>query len=88
MAETYRNELGVDSSEAKHLAELTRGYAYAFQELGVLFFQKKKEDELETIIGRLRSELFSYAYEKIWEELSSEDRALIRLIIDNLKSEL
>lgn len=82
MAETYRNELGIDSSMAKRLSELTKGYAYAFQELGVLYFQKKKEDELEKIIERLRLELFSYAYEKIWEELSLEDKTLVRLITE------
>ena len=79
MSEMYRNKLGIDTSVAKELAEMTNGYAYAFQELGVLYFSKKynKPKDAE---NELRSELFAYAYEKIWEEMSEGDRELVRII--------
>lgn len=80
MSEMYKNRLSIDIAEAKELARITKGYPYAFQELGILYFKKKKTEEIDEIIGSLKTELFSYAYEKIWEELSGEDRALIRIL--------
>ena len=82
MSEVYRKTLGTDTSVAKQLAEMTKGYAYAFQKLGSLAFQEKKELHPEGLADDLRSELFAYAYEKIWEEMSVEDRALVSLLLD------
>nr|MCR4797437.1 hypothetical protein [Lachnospiraceae bacterium] len=82
MSEMYREKLGVNLDTAKTMATITRGYAYAFQELGALFFKSGKKDSLETICGGLKRELFSYSYEKIWEEMSMEDRALARLLTE------
>ena len=79
MSEMYRKRLGVDRSKAKELAEITDGYAYAFQELGVISF-KHKDWSLEELEDELKTELYAYAYEKIWEELSAGDRALVKLL--------
>jgi len=81
MSEMYRNRLGINTAEAIVLAEMTKGYAYAFQELGVLFFNHKytKPEQAER---ELRAELYAYAYEKIWEELSDGDREIVRIIAD------
>ena len=80
MAEMYRSQLNVDAAIAKTMAEVTKGYAYAFQELGVLYFRKKENERLEDIIPSLKTELFAYSYEKIWEELSENDRFLLRIL--------
>ena len=80
MAEMYRRQLAVDVNTARDMAKLTKGYAYAFQELGVLCFKKKEDESFDDIIANLKSELFAYSYEKIWEELSENDRFLIRLL--------
>ena len=82
MSEVYRKTLGTDTSVARQLAEMTKGYAYAFQKLGSLAFQEKTELHPEELAEDLRSELFAYAYEKIWEEMSTEDRALVSLLLD------
>ena len=86
MSETYKNKLHIDHATAKQLAEITKGYPYAFQELGVLYFKKKPGDTLDNLVGQLQSELFAYAYEKIWEELSDEDRRMAKIL--SLKDEL
>lgn len=44
MAETYRRLLKIDLDEAKRMALLAKGYAYAFQELEVLYFKKKSTE--------------------------------------------
>ena len=82
MAELYKNKLMINTDLAGKLARITKGYAYAFQELGSLYFTKGTDHSLEEIIEELKSELFSYSYEKIWEELSTEDRFLAKLLID------
>ena len=66
MSEMYKNKLKVDLETAKILSKMTRGYAYAFQELGVLYFKNKykKPDDAE---AELKAELYAYAYEKIWD---------------------
>jgi energy-coupling factor transporter ATP-binding protein EcfA2 len=81
MADMYRRQLKVEIADARSLAEITKGYAYAFQLLGVLYFNKKEDETLEDdVIPSLKFELFTYSYEKIWEELSEGDRALVRLL--------
>lgn len=74
MTELYKDKLSIDMDMAKNMASVTKGYAYAFQQLGSLYFKKGKEVGLEEVIKELKRELFSYSYEKIWEELSVEDR--------------
>ena len=63
-------------------AKITKGYAYAFQELGVLCFKKKAEETLEDILPMLKAELFAYSYEKIWEEMTELDRFLASLLTE------
>lgn len=82
MVETYRRELGIDLDCAKELVRLTKGYPYAFQELGVLYFKYSKQEKMDRIISDLREELFAYSYEKIWEEMSEGDRSFCKCLID------
>ena len=82
MSQIYKDKLGVDIDQAKTLAGITKGYAYAFQELGTMYFRKKEEEDLDEILTKLKAELFAYSYEKIWEELSEGDRNLVKCILD------
>ena len=83
MSEMYRSRLGIDSALGKTLAGMTMGYAYAFQLLGIQCFENKGEIAGDTDLWeRLRSDLYAYAYEKIWEELSDQDREFVLLISD------
>ena len=82
MAEMYKKQLNVESDEARRMAKSTKGYAYAFQELGMLYFKKKSTEGLEDIIPDLKAELFAYSYEKIWEEMTETDRFLASLLVE------
>ncbi len=82
MSEMYRRLLNIDLEDAKKLAKTTKGYAYAFQELGSLYFKKKNEENLEDLIPALKSELFAYSYEKIWEKCTDADRFLVKLLTE------
>jgi hypothetical protein len=82
MAEMYKNRLHISLAPAREMAKLTKGYAYAFQELGALYFKKRSTQTLEDLLPELRSELFAYSYEKIWEELTEADRFLAGLLVE------
>ncbi len=82
MSEMYRRLLKVDLGEGQEMAKITMGYAYAFQELGSLYFRKKNNEKLSDLIFELKSELYAYSYEKIWEELTEEDKFLVKLITE------
>ena len=89
MVEKYKKSLGVDMELAKDMARITKGYPYAFQELGVLYFKNGKAYEFDDVIVDLKTELYAYSYEKVWEELTIEDRALVSILsnADELKRE-
>ena len=82
MSEMYKKQLPIDSMEARKMAKCTKGYAYAFQQLGVLYFKKKSTESLEDIIPDFKTELFAYSYEKIWEEMTETDRFLAALLVE------
>ena len=77
MSEVYKRLLGVDVSISKQLADITNGYAYAFQILGNLYFKKPKNVSLNSLIDNLKDELYAFSYEKIWEELSPAERSFL-----------
>lgn len=82
MSEMYKNKLNIDGSEAREMAKCTKGYAYAFQKLGALYFKKRNTEVLDDLIPDLKAELFAYSYEKIWEEMTETDRFLVSLITE------
>lgn len=82
MSEMYKKMLLVDTAVAKEMAQVTMGYAYAYQELGVLYFKKKETETLVDLLPELKAELFAYSYEKIWEELTAMDRYFLQLLTD------
>ena len=82
MTEMYKNKLSIESEEARNMAKITKGYAYAFQKLGSLYFKKNPLEILEDILPELKAELFAYSYEKIWEEMTEADRNLVRVLTE------
>ena len=82
MTEMYKVKLGVEQAIAFEMAKLTKGYAYAFQKLGALYFKKRQEETLNDVVLELKTELFAYSYEKIWEEMTEADRYLTRCLIE------
>lgn len=83
----YKKLLGIPQDEARELARLSCGYAYAYQVLGSLYFNKSSKDKIDDMIDDFDERLFSQSYEKIWEELTEGERKLIRIMLDNRKRE-
>ncbi len=72
ISRSYRRTLGVDADTALMMARLTRGYSFAFQVLGYLVW--KYQDMSEEVMDEYRQYLDDYVYEKVWSELSAQDR--------------
>jgi len=57
------------------LAELTKGYAFAYQVVGYLF---SKYNKIEKIYDELDQYLSIYVYDKIWSALPKNEKELLR----------
>jgi len=77
----YQKLLGVDEKEAVKLSKFTCGYAYAYQVLGSLYYNKEKKDTLEDLIPQFDRILFGDSYDLIWKSLTKAERQLVRLIV-------
>ena len=77
----YQKLLDINENEAVKLAKFTCGYAYAYQVLGSLFFNKKKGDTLEDLIPEFDSALFSDSYDLIWKSLTQAEQEMVTCVI-------
>ena len=78
MAEQYQKVFQLEWKEAVEMAECVKGYSFAYQVLGYLCWtHDKKWNELIEIFDSYMSE---YSYNKIWSELSAQDRRLLKCV--------
>ena len=73
MADNYQRVFQVNDAEALRMAQMTRGYSFAFQVLGYFSWEKKYPDE---VLPAFKQYLFEFVYEKIWAELPMTDKQL------------
>ena len=62
---------------AGELASLTKGYPFAFQVLGYLYWENRDKKTLEQILPEYDQYLDEYVYSKIWSELSDLDKKIV-----------
>ena len=72
VARNYIAALGVPEDWAMRLANMTKGYSFAFQTLGYFSWANPKEPQ--KAVAEAKDYLYEFAYHKIWSELSSKDR--------------
>ena len=82
----YYETLKVDLAKAVRLATLTKGYSFAFQTIGYFAWENPKDDE--KAMRDARDYLYEFAYRKIWSELSSKDRDVVRAIAESPNGEV
>lgn len=78
----YSDIFEVPIDEAKTLANITKGYAFAFQALGMLYWEYRDSLELDDILSKLDDMLDDFVYKKIWESLSENDRRIVLAITE------
>ena len=76
----YEKLLSVSEKEAKELEEISGGYAYAYQVLGSLYFNKKPEDTIKNILPDFDRILFRDSYDLIWKSLTNTEKDIIRIL--------
>lgn len=73
----YKNILCVSSDEALTLAKITKGYAFAFQALGMLVWEEDNQCSLDAVMEKLDDLLDEYVYRRVWNDLSERDREIV-----------
>ncbi|HBN00631.1 MAG TPA: Archaeal ATPase [Firmicutes bacterium] len=74
---SYESKLGLKYEEALKCAKLTKGYAFAFQLLGYLMFNKNKKEADKEVLSSYDQYLEEFAYAKIWSTLSEVERKIV-----------
>ena len=77
------NTFKINTDDAKKLADLTKGYAFAFQALGLLYYEFKDEQDMDQILMKYDDMLDGYVYKKIWDSLTDTERNLVSALDDN-----
>ena len=76
----YAEIFNLDLENAKNLAQITKGYAFAFQAFGMLYYEYRNTLTLEDILSKLDDMLDDFVYRKIWEGLSTQDKNVLKAI--------
>ncbi len=74
----YKKTFELSDDEAREMAALTMGYSFAFQVLG--YFTYVYQGDYHAAIPETRQYLEEYVYDKMWSELSRNDRRVVYAI--------
>lgn len=76
----YEKLLGLDASEARRMEAISKGYAYAYQVLGTLYYNKKENETLDDIMPEFERIMFKDSYDLIWRSLTKNEKEVVRCI--------
>lgn len=68
----YQTIFNIDEENASKMAEMTKGYPFAFQVLGYLTW--KQNGDYNSVFPQYMQYLSEFVYDKLWSELSEKDR--------------
>ncbi len=83
IANSYKNYMNISIEEATRMAKITRGYAYAYQVLGYLVYNKKERIIDESVLMEFDQYLAEYVYDKLYSELSDNEQKVLLGIKSN-----
>ena len=73
----YQKIFDIDTKTAGKMTGLTKGYPFAFQVLGYLYWENRNCKNIEDILPEYDQYLEECVYSKIWSELSSLDQKVL-----------
>lgn len=76
----YMDIFKLNFETAGQMAGLIKGYPFAFQVLGYLYWENRKEKTLEDILPEYDQYLEEYVYSKIWSETSPKDKEILSIM--------
>ncbi len=77
IASSYETHLGISQDKAIDLAKFTNGYAYAYQVLGHLLYDKGEKELSKETISEFDQYMGDYVYDKVFSKLSSNEQHLL-----------
>ena len=86
IVDKYVKTLQISEETAIMLAKATKGYSFAFQTIG--YYAWEYPDHLKQALQNAKEYLFEFAYQKIWSELSANDRDVVRAIYQSKTGEI
>ena len=86
IVDRYVKTLQIKEDAAVRLATATKGYAFAFQTIG--YYAWEYPDSPDQALEYAREYLYEFAYQKIWSELSANDRETVRAIHQSKTGEI
>jgi hypothetical protein len=76
----YQRALDISTQTANRMAKMTKGYSFAFQALGYIYWENKPVEDLDELMPEYDRLLTSASYSKMWTELSNLDKNVCRAI--------
>ncbi len=73
----YMKIFNIDTESASKMTSLTKGYPFAFQVLGYLYWENRSTKNIDEILPEYDQYLEEYVYNKIWSELSEQDQRIL-----------
>ena len=83
ISQSFIEELNVDRKDAIEMAKLTNGYAFAYQVLGYVLYEKNKKKIDNAVLKEFDKYLREYVYEKIYFDLTDTERKIINYMAIN-----
>ncbi len=78
----YKEIFELDDEMAGKLALITKGYAFAFQALGMVFWENRDTKSLGEMLEILDEMLDDFVYKKIWSMLTVKERQIFQTMQD------
>ncbi len=80
---SYMDIFKISPQEAKEMCDLVKGYSFAFQVLGYLYWENAGKKSLGDILPEFDQYMEEYVYSKIWSELSEWDKKIVYVMSEN-----
>jgi len=87
IAREYEKTLAVSFPLAASLARLTKGYAFAYQVLGYLFFSMKATEITDDLLKKYDKYLQNNGYGVVWRELTNQEKKICFALAENQGTE-
>ena len=84
---SYSKIFGLTLEQASALAKFTKGYAFAYQLLGNILFEKGKKELDEEVIEEFDETIYERAYSLIYLELSETEKNVVDKVAQGTKNE-